>query len=40
MLNICLRILAGFFYLVVITISKTVKLLLLFIENFSNGGLT
>ena len=30
----------GFFYLVVITMSKTVKLLLLFIENFSNGGLT
>jgi len=32
--------LAGFFYLVVITMSKTVKLIPLFIENFSNGGLT
>ena len=37
---ICLRILVGLFYLSVITLSKIVKLLLLFIENFFNDGLT
>ena len=30
----------GFFYLVVIMMSKTVKLIPLFTENFSNDGLT
>ena len=39
-LIVCLRILAGFFFLVVITMSKTVKLFPPFIENFSSGGLT
>ena len=39
-LIICLRILAGLFYLVVITMSKTAKLIPPFIENFSYGGLT
>ena len=39
-LIICLRILVGLFYLAVITMSKTLKLFPLFIENFLNGGLT
>ena len=41
MLIVFLRILAGFFYLVVITMSKTtVQLFPLFIENFFIAGLT
>ena len=39
-LIICLRILVGLFYSPVITMSKTVKLFPLFIENFLNGELT